>query len=138
MLALIICFLFADDAKAYDRVKTIAGYLRIQLSLNVIFAWSLLWQLPLNIFKCIFLHLGRGNFAHLINGIQLPSEDTVSDFGITISRDLTYREHIEKILIKCHKCLLIIKNSFNYKNLDINKLLFTTYMRPILEYESLL
>ena len=92
------CFLFADDAKAYDKVKTVAGCLRIQLSLNAIFAWSLLWQLPLSIPKCITLHLGRENinFSYHINGIQLPSEDMVSDLGITISRDLTYQEHIKK------------------------------------------
>ena len=43
-----------------------------------------------------------------------------------------------KILRKCHKRLFLIKKSFTYKNSDINKLIFTTYMRPILDYRSLL
>ena len=134
------CFLFADDANAFDKVKTIADCLLIQLSLNTISAWSLLWQLPLNFPKSIVLHLGRGNinFSCHINGIQLPIEDTVSDLGINISRDLTNHEHINKILFKFHKRFFIIKKSFNYKNPNINKLLFTTYMRPILNYGSLL
>ena len=97
-------------------------------------------QLPLNIPKYIVLYLGRGyiNFSYYINGIQLPSEDMVSDLGITISRDLPCHEHINKILVKCLERLFIIKESYNYKNPDINKLLFTAYMRQILEYVSLL
>ena len=134
------CFLFADDANAYDKVKTVSNCLRIKLSLNAVFVWSPLWQLPLNIPECIVLHLDRGNntFFFHINGIQLPSEDIVSDLCITISRDLTYHEHVKKILVKCHNRLFIIKKSFNYKNSDIYRLIFTTYMRPILEYGSLL
>ena len=109
--AAIKCFLFADDAKVYDKVKTIADSLHIQLLLNAIFICSSLWQLPINI-----LGLGNINFSYHINDIHLSSEDTVSDLGITISHNLTYHEHINKILVKS----LYYKKFLDYKNQDMN------------------
>ena len=134
MPALIKFFPFADNAKTYE-VKTVVDYLRIQLPPDAIFTWSLLRQFPLNILTCVILHLGRGNinFSYHINDIQLSNEDMVFNFGSTISRDL-----IDKILVKYHKCLFVIKKCFKYKNPNIDKLLFTTCMRSILEYGSLL
>jgi hypothetical protein len=136
----VVCKLFADDGKIYNKAQDIGDCLKTQRSLSRVALWSLKWLLPLNIAKCFALHLGRGNFHHKyhINGCTLPSENSAVDLGITISSDQTYHLHINKILAKCHQRLYLAKMCFVTSDPAVTKLLFTTYIRPILEYGSVL
>ena len=55
--------LFADDAKIYDEIESISDCLCIQESLNSVSDWSDIWQVTLNILKCIAFHLGKNNLV---------------------------------------------------------------------------
>ena len=132
--------LFAYDAKIYDEIEFISDCLCIQESLNSVSHWSDIWQLALNIPKCIVFYLGKNNpqFTYRVKGVPIRSENTVIDLGVIVSKDLTYREHINKIVADCCQRLLITKKFFNYNNAEIIKQIYTLCVRPILEYGAIL
>ena len=132
--------LFAYDAKIYDEIEFLSDCLCIQESLNSVSHWSDIWQLALNIPKCIVFHLGKNNpqFTYRVKGVPIRSENTAIDLGVIVSKDLTYREHINKIVADCCQRLLITKKCFNYNNAEIIKQIYTLCVRPILEYGTIL
>jgi hypothetical protein len=69
------CYLFADDAKISNVIKSIADCIILQNILSSISAWSEMWQLTLSIIKCIVQHFGRANPRHvyLVSNISLIS-----------------------------------------------------------------
>ena len=86
--------LFAGDAKIYDEIISISDCLCIQESLNLVSDRSDFWQLTLKIPKCIAIQLKKNNsqFAFRMKGVPIPSENTISDLGFIVSKDLTYHE----------------------------------------------
>ena len=74
----------------------------------------MLWQLKLNIDKCLVLLLGRAYpmFVFTVNATKLLAPDYVIDLGITLSKNLTFHEHVNWMLAACYRKLFIIKNVF--------------------------
>ena len=60
------------------------------------------------------------------------------DLGITLSRNLTFHEHVNRILADCYRKLFIIKKCFLVINEDILRKLYVSYLRPSLEYGSVI
>ena len=136
----IIIKLFADDSKVYKVIESIKDCLCLQRALINLLVWSTLWQLKLNIDKCLVLHLCRANpmFVYTINVTKLLAPDYVVDLGITLSRNLTFHEHVNRILADCYRKLFIIKKCFLVINEDILRKLYVSYLRPSLEYGSVI
>ena len=136
----VIIKLFAADSKVYKVIESIKDCLCLQRALINLLVWSTLWQLKLNIEKCLVLHLGRANpmFVYTINATKLLAPDYVVDLGITLSRNLTFHEHVNRILADCYRKLFIIKKCFLVINEDILRKLYVSYLRPSLEYGSVI
>ena len=134
------CLLFADDAKLSREIISMADCVQLQNTLHIVALWSILWQLTLNICKSIVQHFGRGNpqYGYHLNNIALESSNFVKDLGITISKDFTYHQHIKEIISAAAKKLFIFRTCFHSRNILIIKKLFITYIRPSLEYGSVL
>jgi hypothetical protein len=136
----VVLKLFADDSKIYKAISSVKDCILLQASLHHIVNWSFLWQLSINIDKSLVLHVGNANphFVYEINGISLQAPDFVVDLGITMSKHLTFHEHVKHLLAKCYQKLFIIKKCFEISNRDILHMLYTSYIRPILEYGTLI
>jgi len=52
---------FADDTKLSHRVSLNGEIGDLQEDLNVLFKWSINWQMPFNTDKCKVMHLGQNN-----------------------------------------------------------------------------
>jgi len=68
--------------------------------------------------------------------VQLPNVMSCRDLGITVTNDLSPSEHVNNITVMAHQRANAILRCFAYRD---NKLLvraFTTYVRPLLEYNS--
>ena len=100
--------------------------------------WSTLWQLKLDIDKCLLLHQGEANpmFVYTINTTRLLAPDYVTDLGIILFKNLTFHEHVNRILAYCNRKLFIIKNCYLVINEDILRKLYVSYLHPSLEYGS--
>ena len=44
-------------------------------------------------------------------GCPIPCENTTNDTGIIVSKDLTYCEHVNKIIAECYQRFIITKNA---------------------------
>ena len=70
--------------------------------------------------------------------MALEALEHVIDFGITMSKSLTFHEHIKRLMAKCYIKLFILKKCFYVTNPEILKLLYVSYIRPTLEYGSVI
>ena len=134
----IIYDFFADDSKMYNAIKSFKDCLVLQKALVRLIIWARLWQLKLNVDKCLVLHIGRANpqYVYCINGSPQEAPEHLNDLGITMSKSLTFHEHIKRMMAKCYRKLLIIKKCFYVTNPEILKLLYVSYIRPTLECGS--
>ena len=134
----VIMDLFADDGKVSSPVNSIRDCLLLQNTIIDISLWSDTWQLALNNIKTIVLHIGKSNpqFNYTLNNMILNASDEVVDLGVTMTSNLTFHRHIEKLLVTCHKKQFIMKKCFFTQSVKFRTRLFCSYIRPILEYGS--
>jgi hypothetical protein len=78
--------LFADDVKAYKRIRSAADRLALQSSLNAICEWAELNMLGLSIDKCCYLQLGYTNLTliYMLNSEILSPCESIIDMGINV------------------------------------------------------
>ncbi|XP_063907388.1 uncharacterized protein LOC135125670 [Zophobas morio] len=91
----------------------------IQDDLQVIHKWTCDWLMPLNNSKCFVLQLGKNNpnTNYIIENHSLKTVHEINDLGVLIDKEL-------KI--------------FTNPNGDLMKKLFVSYVRPIMEYASVI
>jgi hypothetical protein len=99
--------LFADDAKLYSSISIGSPSVSLQQSLDNLTSWANAWQLKINIGKCAIMSLSSksltSDFAYFIDGISISAHTSYIDLEITISRDLSFRAHIEILFEKLGK-----------------------------------
>ena len=101
-------------------------------------SWADEWQLSVSVTKCGVLGIGKDHtFEQFsINNIPLPIVTSYPDLGITISNDLSPSSHIDRIVSKAHQRANMIHLCFVSRNVDLLVRAFITYVRPLLEYNS--
>jgi len=127
--------LFADDVKLYSKVCTNPHLL--QEDLNRIVEWSHTWQLPISYGKCCIFDLYHSHDdIYSIKNCILPTVQEIVDLGVTMNNSLKFSKHIAKVTVKGHRMSNLILKCFLSR--DTNSLVraFTTYVRPRLEYCS--
>ena len=128
--------LFADDAKLFCPANTDQNHANLQDDLNNIWAWTVKWQLPLNLQKCSVLHLGRSNqhWDYTIGHVKLKHSTSERDLGIQIDNQLKFHEHTSNVIRKCKWLMAVIKRSFCCLDKKIVLKLYKALIRPIIEY----
>ena len=134
--------LFADDAKLYSEID---HSLPLQTTLTNLTTWSNTWQLSINVQKCYILSTvfnkrtnNSGSDEYYLHGVLLTNNVSVLDLGITISADLSYNEHIDNIVARASQRSSTLFRGFASRNHQLMREAFVTYIRPILEYNSIL
>ena len=132
--------MFADDAKLYAEIISITDVTKLQTALDALVEWAELWQLTVAIDKCCILNVGKippsivANYS--INNHVLPVVESCRDLGITVSRDLSPRLHINAIVLKAHQRANMILRCFITRDLNTLLRAFVVYVRPLLEFNS--
>jgi len=62
----ISCKLFADDLKLYSVIKSTTIISPLTAALDCLCVWSAMWQLKINIEKCILVHMGSFSTTNFI------------------------------------------------------------------------
>ena len=132
-------FLFADDTKIARTVKTSDDASLLQEDLNALADWSKRWLLEFNAEKCHVLTIGKiENITftqkYEINGQELEHMFEEKDLGVTIDHELTFDEHIHLKVKKANAMMGLIRRSFSFLDKDLFRMLFTSFVRPHLEY----
>ena len=127
---------FADDAKIFGDVFKLE--VNLQSDIDKLHDWSVTWQLPLNIEKCKCLHIGRRNpgISYNINSFDLENVTNQKDLGIIVDGELKFHLQIDAAVKKANRILGIISKTIHTKSETTIPLLYTSLVRPHLEYAN--
>ncbi len=99
-------------------------------------AWSDRWERPFNVDKCQVLQVGKRSkkFDYEMPGVKLKSVQCVKDLGITIASNLKFSQQCIDAANKATRMLGFIKINLLFKNKDVILPLYTSLVKPHLEY----
>ena len=127
--------LFADDSKVYSTDPD-----SLQESLNNLNNFTLDRQIVLAAEKCKHLCISRNpsNLVFSIDGYTIDTSTQIVDLGVMVSSNLKWSPQISQMKAKAFIRCFQIFNSFSTKNLWVLKKAYLTYVRPLIEYNSIL
>ena len=133
--------MFADDTKIYHTIQSNADVEVLQNDLDKLGQWSETWLLRFNASKCKVMHLGSSNpkLEYTMKGDGTGYqvlEETVAekDLGVHIINSLKPTYHCEKAANKAMSALKLLRIAFDRLTTKNFKILYTTYVRPHLDY----
>lgn len=126
--------LFADDTKVYCNPNV--QQRQLQQDLFNISVWCSEWLLPLNISKCVVLHIGKNNprIPYYLDNKHLAVVDSHNDLGVTVNSRLTWSEHIVSACRKANNMLYLLRKSFVRLSYPQFNEIYKLYVRPVIEY----
>ena len=140
-------YLFADDtkmAKAINKTSKTVDIDILQNDIDSAFNWTDTWLMQLNSAKCKVMHLGKNNPNHPYTTPGrdgnprklLDSTEEEKDLGVYISNSLKPSFQCKKAAAKASRMYGMLKKSMRSRHLDVWKLLYSTYIRPHLEFAA--
>ena len=136
-------FLFADDSKLFQHIKTKADIATLQRDLVRLEQWSERWLLRFHPGKCHVLSLGSfealsklslRHGEYTLCGQTLDHVDEERDLGVIVDDELTFEKHIDAKISKANSFLGLIRRNFSYLDKDMLLTLYKAFVRPHLEY----
>ena len=127
--------LFADDSKLYS-----TNPVSLQKSLDNLNEIIRAKQICLAPEKCKHLCISRNpsNTTFTIDGQNIETVTQIMDLGIKVSTNLKWKSHISQIKSRAFVRCFQILNGFSTKNLWVLKKAYITYIRPLVEYNSVI
>ena len=131
--------------KLYTRVKASSeDDVPIFLQIDKLAKWAQLWQLPISYAKCSVVVLSCNKrqteqFLRIDNHDNIPCVSQVSDPGVTVDTRLKFSTDVSNnICVKAHRKANLILRCFESRNISSLTVAFKTYVRPVLEYCSVI
>ena len=134
--------LFADDSKLYNVIKSDSDQNVLQNDINCVHKWSVDSNMIFNTNKCKVLHMSKRRSKvvkqYKIGNDDLPIASETKDLGIIVTSSLSWNTHIQEISCKANRSLGLIRRicGREIQDLQTRKALYTTIVRPQLEYAS--
>jgi hypothetical protein len=137
--------LYADDSKVMCELrknKVVEDAARLQADIDRIVEWCDRWLMKLNVGKCKVMHIGFKNprsmyyMKDIVSGQvhALEKTDLERDLGVYISSDLKSHGQVNQAVSKANSMLGALKRTFTSRGVEMWKRLYTTYIRPHLEF----
>ena len=135
-------FLYADDVKIFKEVKNEEDVEILQNDLDRLVDWSKYSLLRFNPEKCVVMRIKLGkkklevrNYYN-IDETRLRIVEEEKDLGVIIDDKLSFEDHISQIVKKANSLVGITRRTFDYIDKNVFKAIFTSIIRPILEYAA--
>ena len=132
--------LFADDCIIYRTIKSEQDHIQLQQDLHTVYEWSQKWQMRFNTSKCVTLRcyrvLSPSLFTYVLNDQPISCVDQHPYLGVTLTSNMSFSSHIQKITAKATRVLNFIKRNLYNCSKEIKSKAYLTLVRPILEYAS--
>ncbi|KAG5861760.1 hypothetical protein JTB14_017138 [Gonioctena quinquepunctata] len=95
--------------------------------------WCKDWLIPLNPSKCTVLHIDRNNpgIRYHIDNVPIQPVKYQTDLGVTITKSLTWSEHIVK---KASSTAHIVRKWFQSPDAKLFIQLYKSFVRPLVGY----
>lgn len=133
---------YADDMKISKSISSHADSISLQDDLNRFSIWCQKNFLKLNVTKCQTITYSRKRLPppprdYFLNGMPISRVMLIRDLGVICDSELNFRSHIDGIISRANSMLGFVKRwSKEFSNPYVTKALFTTFVRPLLEYAS--
>ena len=84
------------------------------------------------------MHLGRQNPRqnYTMGGTTLATTTSEKDLGVYVDTELTFEKHIETVVNQANRMLGLIRRSYTYLDSQSLLKLYTSLVRPTLEYAN--
>ena len=108
----------------------------LQDDLDRVVEWARKWKMEFNVDKCKVMHLGINNPRRSYNmgDTSLEATEEEKDLGVLIDNKLDFGKHIRTIVGRANRVLGMIRVSFACMNITMFLSLYTSLVRPLLEY----
>ena len=130
-------YLFAEDAKLFSD-----DCLYLQTALQCLYAWLNSRQFNVAVSKCKHICLsnkpGKQLNEYSLNSSAIPNVSIVKDLGITIFYDLKWSPHLSSLKSGASLCAYQILHAFSTRNVWILLRAYIAYIRPKLEYNTVI
>jgi hypothetical protein len=114
---------------------------RMQNDIDNFVIWMNNSGMSLNVDKSFFVSFGRSDTprSYTINGNNIPNKHVFCDLGVLVqSSPIGFKPHIDSIVSKAFKRLGVINRVFKNTNSHTTVKLFKSFVRPLLEYSSII
>ena len=127
--------LFADDTKVMRTITIREDSCSLQSDVDSLQQWLL----NFNVDKCHVLTIGKFEnikYTHRyrIHECELDHVFEEKDLGVHIDAELKFVEHMSAKIKKANSIVGLIRRSFSYLDSKLFKKLYTTFVRPHVEY----
>ena len=133
-------FIFADDTKCFQSIKSSNDVAKLQNDINAISSWSHTSNLLFN--KSKFVHLCFWQkpttkiSTYTVNDKSINMLMQHKDLGINFTNDLLWSKHYEIITAKAYQTLGLICRTFKQISIDARKQLYISLVWSQLLYCS--
>ena len=136
-----IPYLFADDTKVYHIIYCTKDCENLQKDIRAMQEWSEKWLLCFHSEKCKCIRIGSTEVNmvtyHLKEGQKgVEFKDHEKDIGVVIDNKLSFEKHISEKVNKANSIMGVIRRTFECLDQKTFKLLYTSLVRPHLEYAN--
>ena len=135
---------YADDLRIFlsspKDIKELADlHEGVQSDIINLLNWATDSDMGFNVDKCFFSTFGNKASYHqyTMGNVFLPYSCEFKDLGVTVSSPFKFNKHINLMVSKAYAKLGIINKVFKFKNKYAILRLYKSFVRPILEYASL-
>lgn len=126
--------LFADDSIVYRETENQNDHLILQRDLEALADWSSTWLMHFNVKKCAILSLTKkcnpSTFHYNIFGQTLERVDQHEYLGVTISHDLRWDDHCNKITQKASRTLGLLRRTLSPCTKEVKARAYQALVRP--------
>ena len=137
-------YLFADDTKIFRRIDSGVDSAILQNDLISMCNWSNKWKLKFHPKKCKVMCFGKyqgsNQTYYMVNQagerehLETADNQCEKDLGVIFDSKLSFDQHIASCVAKANKVLGLIKRTFQFIDEELLRQLYTTLVRPHLEY----
>ena len=132
--------LFADDAYIYRSIATDSDVKILQKDLNNLVEWENNWSMEFHPDKCQLLRITNKRKIivsnYTIHNKNLKLVDTAKYLGVTLSKNLSWKNHIGFITSKAHNVRMFLQRNLVKANKETKTKCYNVFIRPIIEYAS--